>query len=201
MASGLHLARLLCTGCGECCRALSVPLTFEDLARLIAATALAPEEVIEWASPEQVDVSGEPSCLVLLPAGRRVMVLRQEGGACRFLDRESRCEVHDARPRACRAYPLHATFGSRGGLRRLRVLRGVACPYQLTAVGDLARVRREHAALGAELAQHYAAVAAWNRFQEHRRRLGRPLASAGELWGRVLQPQLSQPISDMPMQP
>ena len=203
VASGLHLARVRCTGCGDCCRGLRVPVTFADLGRLVAATALAPGDLIEWASPEQVDVTGEPSSLVLLAPGRRVMLLRHAGGACRFLDGEDRCQIHAARPRACRAYPLHATFGARGGLKRLRVLRGLACPFELSAVPDRVGLRREHQALGAELAAHHAAVAAWNRIQEHRRRLGRPLGSERELWARVLsdQPQLSQPISDMPMQP
>ena len=61
---------------------------------------------------------------------------------------------------------------------RLRVLRGVDCPYELEAESALSRVRHDHAQLARELHQHYAAVATWNRSQGHRRRLGKPLASA-----------------------
>jgi Fe-S-cluster containining protein len=186
MASGLHLARLRCTACGECCRVVHVPLTFADLSRLCQARGLDPNTVIDWASLEEVDFSGEPSNLVLLPQGYRVMFLRRVEGACRFLDAASRCAVHEARPAACRAYPLHASFSKRGGLVRLRVLRGVDCPYELEAESALSRVRHDHAQLARELHQHYAAVATWNRSQGHRRRLGKPLASATQLFARVL---------------
>jgi len=188
MASGLHLARLRCTGCGECCRGLRVPLTFADLARLQAFTGALAEELVQWESPERVDIAGEPSSLVLLPEGRRVMLLRQREGACQFLDDARRCTVHAARPAACRAYPLHATLGARGGVRRLRVLRGIECPYDLAGPPALANVRRDQAELQRELVQHHQSVLAWNRGQEHRRRLGKRLAPAAELFQRCLAP-------------
>lgn len=183
MASGLHLARLRCTGCGECCRQVRVPLTFADLARLCGATALPAGEIVEWGAPELI--AGEPSSLLALPQGRRVMLLRQRDGACRFLDAAGLCSVHEARPAACRAYPLHATFSERGGLKRLRVLRG-DCPYDLQGTATLSSVRRDHERLRRELREHHQAVAAWNRGQEHRRRLGKRLAAERELFASVL---------------
>jgi len=200
---------LRCTGCGECCRGLRVPLTLADLRRLGSATGLGAAELVEWAPPDEVDISGEPGSLVLLPQGRRVMLLAQRDGSCRFLDVESRCTVHAARPAACRAYPLHASFGERGGVKRLRVLRGIDCRYELAGPPELAAIRREHLALRRELAAHHEAVASFNRSQTLRRRLGKRLATAegffsscavGAIAGGA-QPQLSQPIRDMPMQP
>lgn len=182
MASGLELARVRCTGCGDCCRELRVTLSFADLARLVRASGEPAEALVDWGSAEQVDISGEPSSLVLLPEGRRVLLLARRDGACRFLGDEDRCLVHAARPAVCRAYPLTASFGRKGGLARLRVLRGLDCPYELGESGDLGAVRRDHAALARELREHHALVGAWNRLQERRRRLGKRLGTARELF-------------------
>ncbi len=183
MAAGLHLARLRCTGCGECCRGPRVPVTFADLCRLTRATGLPAEELVDWGAPELL--AGEPSSVVLLPSGRAIMLLRWNDGGCRFLDGAA-CGVHASRPAACRAYPLHATFGERGGLKRLRVLRELDCPYELDGTDTLAAVRRDHAMLRSELGEHHAALREWNRAQERRRRLGKRLAPASELFQRYV---------------
>lgn len=160
-----------------------MPLTFADLERLVRATALPAEEIVDWGAPELI--AGEPSSLVVLPGGRQVMLLGWRAGGCRFLEGTA-CSVHAARPAACRAYPLHATFGDRGGLRRLRLLRDLDCPYDLNGVASLTDVRRDHARLRRELADHHAAVQGWNRAQEHRRRLGKRLSPASELFQRYI---------------
>jgi Fe-S-cluster containining protein len=184
VASGLHLSRLTCTACGECCRRVRVPLTVADLRRLVAATALPPRELTELCLPEVL--VGEPSSVLLVPEGRRVLLLWHRGGGCGFLDVSGRCSVHAARPSACRAYPLHASFSKRAGLTRLRLLRGLDCPYELAERPALELVRRDHLALRQELLAHFDFVRGWNREQERRRRLGKPLRSADALFERAL---------------
>lgn len=169
-----------------------VPITHHDLARLMQATGLGPEELVDLAGVDDVDLSGEPSSFALLDCGRRVLLLRRRDGACSLLSDE-RCSVHDARPIACRAYPLHATFGKRGGVRRLRVLRGVDCPFELGETAMLHEVRRDQRRLRAELEQYQQRLATWNRRQRHRQRLGRGLRGARELFAFLTLAQAGVP--------
>lgn len=179
MASGLALARFRCTGCGNCCRGLRVPLTHADLARIARASARFASELVEWLAPDQVDMSGEPSSLVELDVGRRLMVLRHASGGCSFLDGDA-CSIHPARPASCRAYPLDASFGRRGGIRRLRLMRdGVDCRHELDAVAERAAIRQDHRSLAAELRRYQRLVLDFNRLQRRRRRLSRRLLGAG----------------------
>jgi Fe-S-cluster containining protein len=157
-----------------------VPVSYRDVARLVRVTGLAAEALVEWVRVDEVDFSGEPGSFALLDVGLRVMLLRREGDACMLL-RQERCSVHAHSPAACRAYPLHASFGKNGGLRRLRVLRGVDCPLELDGSSRLHDVRSDQRRLRQELSLHQALLARWNRQQRRRRRFGRALAGVGEL--------------------
>lgn len=180
MGRGLSLRRFRCTGCGNCCRDLRVPLTDADLARLIAASGEPAHELIEWLPPDAVDMAGEPSSFVELASGRRVMVLAQRDGACRFLTSD-RCSVWPARPRSCRLYPLDPSFGRRSGIRRLRVLTaGVDCRYTLDGEVPLSALRQDDAELKRELCDFHQLLERWNRAQLRRRRLMRRLLGAEE---------------------
>lgn len=134
-------------------------------------------ELVDWASPLEVDISGEPGSLVLLPGGLFVPLLAQRGGACRLLDQD-RCSVHALRPTACRAFPHHLELGPRGSVRRLRLLRGVECPAGMDGEQRLHEIRRDHLRMRAELVAHQARVAEWNRLQRRRRRVGLGLETA-----------------------
>lgn len=87
-----------CSGCGDCCRNIrdSVMVVSLDLFRLARFLGLDTSEV----------------CLrytdtAFLAWGFPVLMLKtkQHIDACVFL-RSSRCSVHSAKPRTCRAYPL-----------------------------------------------------------------------------------------------
>ena len=46
----------------------------------------------------------------LLRQGRRVMVLKHEGGGCRYLGSDNRCTIYGARPLGCRIYHCDTAF-------------------------------------------------------------------------------------------
>ncbi len=182
MASGLSRRRFRCTGCGNCCRELVVPLTHADVARLARASGRPPAEFVELLPPEAVDMSGEPASFVELDVGRRLLALARRDGACCFLSTDH-CTAWSARPASCRTYPLSATLGARSGIRRLTLVpRGVDCRYELDAEMPLAEIRDAELAEQRELAQYQALVARFNRAQKHRTRLGRRAADARELF-------------------
>lgn len=165
-----------------------MPVTDADVTRLTAA--LASSETItdwlEWLSPEQVDMTGEPETFVCLPEGRRLLVLRHQDGGCVLLD-ERLCKVHPARPRSCQLYPWDITLGRRGGVKRLALLHEYA-PCEATFDGGVAPVvlaelkRWERA----ELAAYARLVSDWNRGQMRRKRLGKRLLGGDEFVQRLL---------------
>ena len=180
MASGLGHLRFRCTECGNCCRDLRVPLTTADLRRLVDSTGLPASEVVAWLPTANVNLTGEPGSLVLLDhdAGHTMMALAQDAGACRFLGADERCRVYEARPASCRLYPFDPSFGSRGGIRRLRLLPGTECDYARDGDNDPHTLRIADQLRWAEHRSHLAQIATWNRFQRRRALLGRRLQGA-----------------------
>jgi Fe-S-cluster containining protein len=174
MSSGLSQLSFRCTGCGNCCRDLRVPLTVADVRRLVEATALSAAQIVDWLPSHAVDLTGEPGSLVVLGAatGRVLMTLAQQGGACRFLAGDQRCGVYPARPGNCRLYPFAASFGRRGGLRRLRLLSGTECDSRRDGYNDPHALRKADAQRWAEHKSYLEQVRIWNRAQRHRTLLG-----------------------------
>lgn len=188
MTHGTRHLRFNCTACGQCCRDFRVPVTDSDVRRL--ATALPTGETVthslEWVCPEQVDMTGEPETFVVLPEGRRLLVLRQREGACALLHGR-RCSVHHARPRSCQLYPWDVTLGRRGGVKRLQLLYEYT-PCEATSDGRVApQVLAEQKRWErSEITAYVRLVSAWNRVQSRRARLGKPLYGGDEYVARLL---------------
>ena len=180
MASGLGHLRFRCTGCGNCCRDLRVPLTDADLQRLVDATGLPASQFVAWLPSARVDLIGEPGSLVLLDheAGHALMALAHQQGACVFLGADERCRAYAARPGNCRVYPFAASFGRRGGIRRLRLLGGTDCEHAQDGRNDVHALRAADEQRWAEHRSYLARISRWNRAQRHRVRLGRSVQGA-----------------------
>jgi Fe-S-cluster containining protein len=182
MASGLGHLRFRCTGCGNCCRDLRVPLTDADVRRLVDATGRTASQIVSWLPTREVDLIGEPGSLVLLnhDAGHALMVLAQQEGACVFLDAEERCVAYSARPGNCRLYPFAASFGRRGGIRSLRLLAGTQCDHARDGENDVHALRFADERRWAEHGSYLARISLWNRGQRHRSLIGRRMRGARE---------------------
>jgi len=95
MTFSIHLpegSRFSCRSCGRCCTGWAVPVDQATIDRLRAR---------DWA--------GEP--FERTPSSRQPWRVRMIDGRCFFLDRENRCRIHneisyEAKPAACRAFPL-----------------------------------------------------------------------------------------------
>ena len=173
MTDGL---RFRCTGCGQCCRTLRVAVTDRDLERLVRASGLDAERLVDWLEPDAVDMSGEPESFVDLRQGRRLMVLAHGPGGCRLLGDGARCSVYAARPRDCRLFPFDVVDEP----RRIALLPLAGCDYARDGQNDERVIAQDDAARWQDLASYQARVAAWNRAVRHRRRLGKPLGGAAE---------------------
>ncbi len=180
MASGLGLLSFRCTGCGNCCRDLRVPLTDADVRRLHETSGESASQIVAWLEPDAVDMTGEPGSFVLLEQTRALMTLAHRDSACRFLGADQRCGVYEGRPASCRLFPFAPTFGSRGGLRRLRLLSGTECDHARDGYNDPHALRIADEQRWAEHRAYLEKICAWNRSQRHRARLGHKLRGALE---------------------
>lgn len=181
-----------CTNCGNCCRSLRVAVTGFDVARLARATELPPGELVQWLTPDEVDMAGEPDSFVDLSEGRRLMVLRQRDGACGLLLADDSCGAYAARPRDCRAFPFD--FGSPPA-RHLTLLPLTGCDYAAGGQNDPALLAAEDQERWRELTRYQELVAGWNRRAWHRRRLLKAVGDAQQFLAHVLNQPLAGSMS------
>ena len=175
-----HLA-FHCNRCGACCKSLRVAVTHFDVLRLVQALGYRAAELVDWLPPSAVDMTDEPGTFFELPEGRRLMVLRQERGACRLLDDEQRCGAYAARPLDCALFPFDLERDEAGFPVRLSLLRLDGCSDERGTPASLDEVAALDARRWHELAQFQAHVARWNRLVRHRRRFRRAAGGAAEL--------------------
>jgi Fe-S-cluster containining protein len=167
---------------------LRVAVTGLDVARLARATGEEPMALVSFMSPDAVDMTGERESFVELAEGRRLMVLAQEHGACRLLDRDNRCRAYAARPRDCRAFPFDFGLPAEraNDVVRLALLPLEGCEYDSGGEHVTAELLAIDDARWAELRSYQRLVASWNRRAFHRRRLGRTVGGRAEFLERAL---------------
>lgn len=182
-----------CANCPACCKRVRVPLTHHDLTRIVDKTSLSAEAIVEWLTPDEIDMSGEPESFVELNRGRRLLVLRHEGDGCRFLAASGYCQIYDERPASCAAYPIaleRAAYpialergsaaerelerGSAAECVHLSLLHDAPCDRNaaLARLQDLegeSEARRAVERVERELRDYVARVAEWNRQQRRRK--------------------------------
>jgi Fe-S-cluster containining protein len=149
----------------RCCHAMRIVLTGSDLARLVRAFELEPEDVAEAILvPEGGD--GPPG-FRLAPRGPAYeLVLRKrgplgpQGAPCVFLvetnDGHAACGAGDERPASCRAFPAVLAHGA------LRVAAPCCDCRHWTPLDVGPRERAQAEAAAEEEARHAEAVRAWN---------------------------------------
>jgi Fe-S-cluster containining protein len=159
---------------------LRVSVTHRDVARLLGALGGSALRLVQWLAPDEVDMEGEPSSFVELRGGRRLMVLAQDAGACRFLDEQQRCSVYSARPADCQLFPFHLERDKHGVARELTLLPFEGCDFERDGHNEATELVQSDATRWADLADYHVRVARWNRLARHRRRFGHPAGNAAE---------------------
>lgn len=170
---GSRYLKFRCTGCGNCCKDPLLPLTDADVRRIAKHTGDAPGDIVRWVDRHGIDMDDEPEAFVRLRQGKRVMVLRQQGGRCRYLGEDDRCSIYSARPLGCRVYPLDPHLYRDGSIKRLRVVKATPCPYELDGKNDLEELLELDDRYQTAHGDYNDKVAEWNRTEERRRRAGK----------------------------
>lgn len=169
-----------CNGCGECCHRLRAAVTHHDLRRLCDGLGRSAESLVEWLSPEEVDMTDEPGSFVRLAGGKRLMVLARRDGACGLQQADQRCGVYALRPLDCRLYPFDLERDEHGTPVRLARLDPERCGDELGPAAALAELSQLDAERWHELGEYQALLQRWNTLAGHRSRFRRPLGGAAD---------------------
>jgi Fe-S-cluster containining protein len=134
---GEKYLKFRCTECGNCCSDTIVPVTDEDVRRIMEGTGLKAGQVATFYTKKDFDDGGEGLQFVNLDGGRRTLGLLKrmdkENGreACEFF-RDNRCSVYKDRPVTCRVWPFTLRFDASGRrLSSLSVNPSLPCPFEL----------------------------------------------------------------------
>jgi Fe-S-cluster containining protein len=182
VATGEKFLKFRCTQCGNCCKDPLLPLTDSDIQRITRHTGEASHELVRWVDRNGIDMDDEPEAFVLLRQGKRVMVLKHEGGGCRYLGSDDRCTIYHHRPLGCRIFPFDPSFTDTGKLRRLKLIDATDCKYELDGDNDLDKIRVLHGKHLSSTAAYQQKVATWNARQAERKRRGHPAQTAADFF-------------------
>jgi Fe-S-cluster containining protein len=182
VAPGEKFLKFRCTQCGNCCKDPLLPLTDADIKRIVRHTGEPTQDLVRWVDRNGIDMDDEPEAFVVLRQGRRVMVLKHEGGGCRYLGTDDRCTIYGARPLGCRIFPFNPTFTETRQLRRLQLIQATDCKYELDGDNDLEKIRVLHGKHESATRAYQAKVATWNTLQAARKRRGRKAQTAADFF-------------------
>ncbi len=98
-----------CKGCtARCCRGLAVVLTIPEALRLIHATGMRAEEILEFR--KDVNSRETPHYPLLVHTHKGVeewfIIIRRQARDCIFLNPDLACSLYSDRPFVCRLYPF-----------------------------------------------------------------------------------------------
>ncbi len=182
MVPGEKFLKFRCTQCGNCCKDPLLPLTDSDIKRIVRHTGEPTQDLVRWVDRNGIDMDDEPEAFVVLRQGKRVMVLKHEGGGCRYLGSDDRCTIYGARPLGCRIFPFNPTFTETRKLRRLKLIEATDCKYELDGENDLEKIRVLHGKHEAATRAYQDKVATWNTLQAERKRRGRKAQTAADFF-------------------
>ncbi len=179
---GARYLNFRCTGCGNCCKDPLLPLTDEDIQRIVARTGDKVSDIAQIVDKTAIDMGDEPEAFVNLRQGRRVLVLRHARGRCIYLGDDDRCTIYEDRPLGCRVYPLDPEFNNKKKLRRLTLIKATECPHDMDGHVEVETLYSLQQKYWKAHEVYYAKVAAWNKEQTRRRRAGRAAQTAREFF-------------------
>ncbi|WP_394840657.1 YkgJ family cysteine cluster protein [Pendulispora brunnea] len=179
---GARYLNFRCTGCGNCCKDPLLPLTQDDILRIIERTGDSPGHIAQVVDKHAIHMDDEPEAFAMLRQGKRVLVLRHEKGRCIYLGDDNRCTIYTSRPLGCRIYPLDPDFNKEKKLRRLTLVKATECPYEMDGSVDVEPLYDLQQRYWKQHEDYNTKVAEWNRVQRRRRREGRAAQTAREFF-------------------
>ncbi|MEW6602340.1 MAG: YkgJ family cysteine cluster protein [Nitrospirota bacterium] len=101
------LLKMHCGQCGSCCIDPVIELTDNDIKRLVKHTGLSADRLIRLYSKSDFTTVNDTEDWINLSYGKRQLGLRKKkDGTCLFLSDDRKCTAYEARPMACRVFPI-----------------------------------------------------------------------------------------------
>jgi Fe-S-cluster containining protein len=101
------LLKMNCAQCGSCCCDPVIELTDNDIKRLVKHTGLPTDRLIRLYAKSDFTVVNDTEDWINLSYGKRQFGLRKKkDGSCLFLSDDRKCTAYEARPMACRVFPI-----------------------------------------------------------------------------------------------
>ena len=166
---GAEFLKFRCNGCGNCCR-LRIPVTDDDVRRLMEATRRPAHKVVQFFSKSEFGrTPGQLAYVKLGPRlrDRKAMCVRETGDRCFFL-RKNRCIVYEQRPIVCREHPFDLTLDKND--RKIEVVEmNLICECAHTLDGKMSKreLKKVHHLSLAQDDSYFAKVRRWNRRRTH----------------------------------
>jgi len=179
---GARYLNFRCTGCGNCCKDPLLPLTQDDILRIMERTGDSASHIAQVVDKHAIHMDDEPEAFAMLRQGKRVLVLRHEQGRCIYLGDDNRCTIYTSRPLGCRIYPLDPEFNKKKQLRRLTLVKATECPYEMDGDVDVEPLYELQQRYWKQHEDYNTKVAEWNRVQRRRHREGRASQTAREFF-------------------
>lgn len=173
MPKAIKNLKFRCTGCGNCCKDPVLPLTDDDIRRIVAGTGDDPLKFIRYTDRHHIEMDDEPEAFASFRQGKRVLVMRQDRNGCHYLGKDDRCTIYEYRPLGCRAFPFEPTYGKDKKLRSLKIIDVIECEYELDGKNSARRIVAQQEQYETMNERFYVQVAEWNRLQKRRQRAGK----------------------------
>lgn len=101
------MLKMNCAQCGSCCCDPVIELTDSDIKRLVKHTGLPTDRLIRLYAKSDFTTVNDTEDWINLSYGKRQIGLRKKkDGSCLFLSDDRKCEAYEARPMACRVFPI-----------------------------------------------------------------------------------------------
>ncbi|MCG3216225.1 MAG: YkgJ family cysteine cluster protein [Candidatus Heimdallarchaeota archaeon] len=97
----LEHIRFVCTSCAECCKLNNIPITEEDIEKIVER-GIEVDQFIEELSPVLIASKSLENGLIKAYFLRKKPFVNE----CVFVDELNLCKIHEFKPSACQLYPF-----------------------------------------------------------------------------------------------
>ena len=145
--NGDKYLKFRCTECGNCCSDTLVPITDEDMRRMVKGTGLDPFDICSFYKADDFEDKGEGLEFANLDGGPKTLGLRKkfdkdnDRDSCKFF-KDNRCSVYESRPVTCRVWPFTLSFDATGKrVSKVSINDSLPCPYELDGKNTVSELK------------------------------------------------------------
>ena len=146
-----------------------IELTHHDLHRLLEQTGMPADRLVTLYSNTELNDDMDDDGWIKLSYGKRKMGLRKKrDGTCMFLSHKHQCDAYEARPIACRLFPIDVVLGDDNAIIDLElsdvvVEKFVNCKHFYGKTGSHSRLLNSASQSRNETDSYWKKLIRWNK--------------------------------------